>query len=113
MCIEVQEQAFLMYEVSVAASSYDQNPHQAWSRTALYSTICLWPHQAFRHLYVLASEPRGVQAIDVDTKQSVYVPIRITLKGEPAQEEAPNAPAAPAGAPDGLSVGAASPCLLL
>ena len=33
--------------------------------------------QAFRHLYVLASEPRCVDAIDVHTHESVYVPLSI------------------------------------
>lgn len=31
--------------------------------------------QAFRHLYVLSAEPRSLDAIDVDTKQRVYVPL--------------------------------------
>ncbi|KAK9828929.1 hypothetical protein WJX72_002853 [[Myrmecia] bisecta] len=35
--------------------------------------------QAFRHLYVLATEARCVEAIDVDTRQSVYVPLKISL----------------------------------
>lgn len=33
--------------------------------------------QALRHLYVLATEPRCVQAIDVDSRQSVYVPLTV------------------------------------
>ena len=35
--------------------------------------------QAFRHLYVLAAEPRSVEAIDVDSRASVYVPLTISL----------------------------------
>ncbi|KAI3425098.1 hypothetical protein D9Q98_008476 [Chlorella vulgaris] len=36
--------------------------------------------QAFRHLYALAAQPRSVDAIDVHTKQQVYVPIQISLQ---------------------------------
>ena len=35
--------------------------------------------QAFRHLYALAAEPRCLEAVDVDTRQPVSVPVRITL----------------------------------
>ena len=35
--------------------------------------------QAFRHLHVLASEPRCLDAVDVDTRESVYVPLQIRL----------------------------------
>lgn len=35
--------------------------------------------QAFRHLYVLAAQPRCVEAVDVDSHQLVYVPLDITL----------------------------------
>ncbi|KAK9834947.1 hypothetical protein WJX84_010452 [Apatococcus fuscideae] len=53
--------------------------------------IALFPHfpispmdnrchlQAFRHLYALAAEPRCLEAVDVDTRQPVSVPVRITL----------------------------------
>ena len=34
--------------------------------------------QALRHLYVLATEPRCVEAIDVDSRQSVYVPLSVS-----------------------------------
>eukprot|EP00887_Chlorella_sp_A99_P005912 scaffold29.g5912.t1 len=37
------------------------------------------PPQAFRHLYVLAAEPRSIDAIDVDTRQPVYVPLSVCL----------------------------------
>lgn len=36
--------------------------------------------QAFRHLYVLATEKRCLQTVDVDTGLPVYVPIEMTLK---------------------------------
>lgn len=36
--------------------------------------------QAFRHLYVLASEPRLLLSKDVDTNEFCYVPIEVTLK---------------------------------
>ncbi|XP_051140465.1 anaphase-promoting complex subunit 1 isoform X2 [Andrographis paniculata] len=36
--------------------------------------------QAFRHLYVLASEARWVQTVDVDTGLPVYVPLEVTIK---------------------------------
>jgi anaphase-promoting complex subunit 1 len=36
--------------------------------------------QAFRHLYVLASEPRLLLSKDVDTGEFCYVPVEITLK---------------------------------
>lgn len=36
--------------------------------------------QAFRHLYVLATEPRYVEAIDVDSRASVCVPLSVTMQ---------------------------------
>nr|GMD02091.1 anaphase-promoting complex subunit 1 [Ipomoea batatas] len=36
--------------------------------------------QAFRHLYVLATEARWVQTVDVDTGLPVYVPLEVTIK---------------------------------
>ncbi|XP_057804626.1 anaphase-promoting complex subunit 1 isoform X2 [Salvia miltiorrhiza] len=36
--------------------------------------------QAFRHLYVLATEARWIQTVDVDTGLPVYVPLEITNK---------------------------------
>jgi anaphase-promoting complex subunit 1 len=38
--------------------------------------------QAFRHLYVLATEARCVEAVDVDTWEPVYVPLHITVAGD-------------------------------
>lgn len=35
--------------------------------------------QAFRHLYVLATEDRCVESVDVDTNQPVFVPLEITV----------------------------------
>ncbi|PSC69420.1 anaphase-promoting complex subunit 1 isoform X2 isoform B [Micractinium conductrix] len=46
--------------------------------------------QAFRHLYVLAAQPRSVDAIDVDAKQAVYVPLQVTLT-QPAGQHTPTA----------------------
>lgn len=36
--------------------------------------------QAFRHLYVLAAEPRVLVPCEVDTKKACYVPLEVTLK---------------------------------
>ena len=36
--------------------------------------------QAFRHLYVLAAEPRVLVPREVDTKKACYVPLEVTLK---------------------------------
>ncbi|XP_058181037.1 anaphase-promoting complex subunit 1 isoform X3 [Rhododendron vialii] len=36
--------------------------------------------QAFRHLYVLATEARWVQTVDVDTGLPVYAPLEMTIK---------------------------------
>ncbi|KAH7290973.1 hypothetical protein KP509_30G071400 [Ceratopteris richardii] len=36
--------------------------------------------QAFRHLYVLATEARYIETIDVDTGLPVYVPLEVTLR---------------------------------
>jgi len=43
--------------------------------------------QAFRHLYVLASEPRCIDAIDVHTHESVYVPL--TIRSRPSGSPGP------------------------
>ncbi|XP_031485584.1 anaphase-promoting complex subunit 1 isoform X2 [Nymphaea colorata] len=53
---------------------------------ALYPRLPVGPHdnrchlQAFRHLYVLATEARCVQTIDVDTGLSVYTPLEVTIR---------------------------------
>ncbi|XP_027331009.1 anaphase-promoting complex subunit 1 isoform X2 [Abrus precatorius] len=36
--------------------------------------------QAFRHLYVLATEARWIQTVDVDTGVPVYAPIEVTIR---------------------------------
>ncbi|CAK9172113.1 unnamed protein product [Ilex paraguariensis] len=36
--------------------------------------------QAFRHLYVLATEARWIQTVDVDTGLPVYAPVEITIR---------------------------------
>ena len=61
---------------------------------AIGALLCaLYPHfpltstdnryhlQAFRHLYVLACEPRLIIPRDVDSKKFCYVPLRIKFKG--------------------------------
>ena len=40
---------------------------------------CQFEVQAFRHLYVLAAESRSIEAIDVDSRASVFVPLTVTL----------------------------------
>eukprot|EP00967_Tisochrysis_lutea_P057025 scaffold72226_cov19-Tisochrysis_lutea.AAC.1 len=42
-----------------------------------------WCPPAFRHLYVLAAQPRCVEARDVDSKQLVYVPLGVTTSQQP------------------------------
>jgi anaphase-promoting complex subunit 1 len=37
--------------------------------------------QAFRHLWALAAEPRCLMAKDVDTKETVYLPLRTKVQG--------------------------------
>ncbi|KAL6068526.1 Anaphase-promoting complex subunit 1 [Balamuthia mandrillaris] len=54
--------------------------------------------QAFRHLYVLACEERCVQAVDVETRQQCYVPIRVDLMTSSARK--------------GSSLDLTAPCLL-
>ncbi|KAK9819157.1 hypothetical protein WJX81_007920 [Elliptochloris bilobata] len=61
--------------------------------------------QAFRHLYVLAAEPRCVDAVDVDSRKSTYVPLHIHL-------DAPAAPAAAKREAGGACVARTAPCLL-
>ena len=36
--------------------------------------------QAFRHLYVLAAEPRVIVPREVDTGKACYAPLEVTLK---------------------------------
>ena len=36
--------------------------------------------QAFRHLYVLATEPRCLAAVDVHTRQPVFAPVSVQLQ---------------------------------
>ncbi|XP_020395119.1 anaphase-promoting complex subunit 1 isoform X3 [Zea mays] len=35
--------------------------------------------QAFRHLYVIATEPRWIQTVDIDTELPVYCPLEVTV----------------------------------
>ena len=48
------------------------------ARASLLTTVS--GMQAYRHLYVLASEPRCVRPVDVHTQEPVCVPLTITLK---------------------------------
>ncbi|GJN93756.1 hypothetical protein Rhopal_006813-T1 [Rhodotorula paludigena] len=41
--------------------------------------------QAYRHLWVLAVEPRYLEARDVDTHEPVFLPVRLRLAAEPDQ----------------------------
>ena len=43
-------------------------------------TIAACCMQAYRHLYVLATEQRCVHTVDVHTQMPVVVPLAITLK---------------------------------
>lgn len=43
--------------------------------------------QAFRHLYVLATEARCIQTIDVDTGLPVYAPLEVTLQETSSHSE--------------------------
>ena len=36
--------------------------------------------QAYRHLYVLATEARWIQTVDVDTGLPVYAPLEVTVR---------------------------------
>ncbi|EIN05861.1 hypothetical protein PUNSTDRAFT_106906 [Punctularia strigosozonata HHB-11173 SS5] len=45
--------------------------------------------QALRHLWVLAVEPRCLIARDVDTKEVVYLPIKIKVKDDPSSPGGP------------------------
>ncbi|TPX17843.1 uncharacterized protein E0L32_002944 [Thyridium curvatum] len=49
--------------------------------------------QAFRHFWVLATDPRCLVTKDMTTGQPISVPIMITLKSHPATAEAPATPA--------------------
>lgn len=61
--------------------------------------------QAFRHLYVLAAQPRCVETRDVDSKQLVYVPLGVATSGAPQQ--------GPAGDSSGTTTTSrVAPCLL-
>ncbi|XP_052185110.1 anaphase-promoting complex subunit 1 [Diospyros lotus] len=43
--------------------------------------------QAFRHLYVLATEARWIQTVDVDTGLPVYAPLEVTIRETEHYEE--------------------------
>ncbi|XP_062231175.1 anaphase-promoting complex subunit 1 isoform X2 [Phragmites australis] len=62
-----------------------QNSAIAALLIALYPRLPTGPNdnrchlQAFRHLYVIATEPRWVQTVDVDTELPVYCPLEVTV----------------------------------
>ena len=65
------------------------------------------PPQAFRHLYVMAAQPRSVDAVDVDSHAPVYVPLEITLAPPPTPPLGPGPGAAgAAGAAGAVAAGA-------
>ena len=65
--------------------------------------------QALRHLYVLATEPRCVEAVDVDTWQSVYCPIKIRERGAGPRSTPDPGPGEAESGPGDTSF---TPCLL-
>ncbi|WIA14045.1 hypothetical protein OEZ85_002600 [Tetradesmus obliquus] len=76
--------AGLLFLSAGRASISSSNEAVAALLIALYP---VWPNsptdqrchlQAFRHLYVLAAEPRCLQAVDVHSRQQVVVPLQIT-----------------------------------
>jgi anaphase-promoting complex subunit 1 len=57
------------------------NPYRIDSQLVCVAVLLT---QAFRHLYVLATEARCVEAVDVDTWEPVYVPLHISVHGDAA-----------------------------
>lgn len=51
--------------------------------------------QCFRHLWALAVEPRCLIARDVDTRESIFLPIKVKVTGRPAQSHISPTPLAP------------------
>ncbi len=47
--------------------------------TATVTAVKLCGSQAFRHLYVLATQPSCTEAVDVSSRSLVYAPLRVTL----------------------------------
>lgn len=67
------------WDAGAPSSPAAQQRGPRWHRSSADSFACATSPQVFRHLYVLAAQPRSVDAIDVDTKQAVYVPLQIEL----------------------------------
>ena len=118
VCLE----AFAKDADHVALRHCSDSLHHAWTHhtccafaiTCIYAIACLalalalvnilvvgirtpvlnrsWHLQAFRHLYVLASEPRCVDAVDVHTHERVYVPLQIRLRPGTSPGQAPPGP---------------------
>ena len=58
--------------------------HSAYLRGV--PTVAARCAQAYRHLYVLATEQRCVHTVDVHTQMPVVVPLAITLKQGPSSQ---------------------------
>ena len=54
------------------------------------SEFCRYHLQAFRHLYVLAAEPRVLVPREVDTNKACHVPLEVTLKVRPLLNKPPS-----------------------
>ena len=65
--------------------------HVAVTHVAVASACYPLRSQAFRHLYTLATQPRCLEAIDVDSGQSVHVPLAISTDLTPQQATAQQA----------------------
>ena len=46
----------------------------------IYTFYFFCKFQAFRHLYVLASEARWIRTVDVDSGLPVYAPLEVTVR---------------------------------
>ena len=55
-----------------------------------FSEFCRYHLQAFRHLYVLAAEPRVLVPREVDTNKACHVPLEVTLKVRPLLSKLPS-----------------------
>jgi len=71
--------------------------------------------QAYRHLYVLAVEPRCLSARDVDTMRPVYVPVDVYIRPqtkEGSKMQNVGTPSKLSQAPDVTRIRMITPCLL-
>jgi len=58
-----------------------------YPRFSLNTTANRYYLQAFRHLYVLAVQPRSIRVVDVDTREPCNVPLQIVLSKAMASQE--------------------------